>query len=197
MIMLILAFVILVAIIVALTYPSNDNANRITLFIRNVCLLGILYINFSLAYAILHPVLLSYFSGMMDAINGFFNSLFIEPISKVFGVSLDSIVEIITFLPNYVGEYFYRELSVNEGSIYSQIFAISVAITGLLVLDIITKLLFVDKNSSDINHKILCITHYGLTIITGIAVLLSVCVILPYYFDLGEIIIIEPGIDFF
>ncbi len=197
MIMLILAFIVIIALFIILTYPSKGNVNKLTLFIKNVCLLGILYINICLAYAILSPLLQANYSGVLDSINNFFNSFIANPFTKVFGISLDSIINAVTFLPNYIGEYFYRELSINENTISVEILIISVSIAVLSIIDIITKFLFVDKDTSDINHRFLFILNYTLTIITGIAVLLSVFILLPYYYELSEIIVITPDNNVF
>ncbi len=197
MFMLILSVVTLLTVFLILTYPTRGNVNRLALFIKNVGLLCVLYVNICLTYAILSPLLQVNFSSVLNSINSFFNSFIVSPFTQVFGTSFDKIFDAITFLPNYVGDYFYRELSVNESTLSLQVLIISVSIAILSIIDITTKLLLVDKHSHDINHKFLSLSNYTLTIITGIAVLLSAFVILPYYYELSEVIVINPGENIF
>ncbi len=197
MIMFILAIQTFLIILIVLTYPTRGNANRLTHFIKNVCLLVFLYINVSLAYAMLSPLLLVNFNGVLSSFAGFFNKIIIEPGTEIFGNLIVIIVDLFVFLPSNLGDYYYHELSISEGIFSLQALIISVSISVLLMLDITTKLLFVDKQSPDINHKFLYILNYTLTIITGIFVLVSIFAILPYYYELNEIIVVTPGDNIF
>ncbi len=186
-----ISIIAILALIFLLTYPSKSDLNRGAIFIKNIALIFILYINISVAYAILEPLLSANVSGVLDSISNFLNEFVAEPFSEVLGISLNSIVDVITFLPDLVGEYFYVEMSIHDGNTYFQILIISISVGIISTIDVIAKILFYDKESYSVNHKILAMTNFALTVITGIALLLSVVVLLPYYYEINEIIVVS------
>ncbi len=193
MFVLICTIIAFLVLFILLTYPSQSNAKRLHTFLKNTCLTIILFINISLLFAVTRPFIETYFSGLLQYMIDFWNNYIIEPSTKFFGLELTKLTEVITFIPNSVSDFIYRELSIHDGEIFRQILLISVSIAILSLLDITTKIFFVENHNNDVNHRFLCITNFVIIVLTCIALLLSVVFFLPYYYELNEIIVITPG----